>query len=241
MRPYKELAVPTDGVLSFAIRDGTDRPWWWYLDLRGTPLYLIGNACGTCEAIYQRIQNQEVPLAADELSARLAEGVQDISNDLLQTVVPLLPKGKYIVGVIELRPTRLDPAQRPRFVGCHADYFWWRPFYEHPSENVYELILPFVPEANLSRERIASYRAQLERGQTPTALALSMVDERALAGRFVERALVHFLLDGHHKVMAASEAGRPLTVVSFLRETALTGIPMIDVKVRAYYGGAKFE
>jgi hypothetical protein len=45
MRP-QALEITADGVLSFSIRDDTNRPWWWYLDMHGEPLYLIGNACG---------------------------------------------------------------------------------------------------------------------------------------------------------------------------------------------------
>jgi len=238
---FHEVVVPADGALSFAFRDENSRPWWWYLDLDGIPLYLISNACGTCEAIFRRVQDLEAPIAPQELSGLLRQGLQAVSDDIVQTVVPLLPQGRYVAGLIDIPPSRLTSAQRPRFVGCQSDYFWWRPFREHASERVYELILPFVPEANLSGERIAQYRALLQQGHRPTALALSIVDERAVAGQFTERALVHFLLDGHHKVMAASQTGYPIRVLSFLRETALAGIPHIDPKARAYYSGSSFE
>lgn len=242
MLPFTEVSLPTDGALSFVIRDGNDRPWWWYLDLYGIPLYLISNACGTCEAIFERVQNLDVPLAPNELSAEFADGVQVVSTELIQTVTPLLPKGEYIVGLIETIPVHLKQVQRHRFIGCQADYFWWRLFREKINEITYELILPFVPEKNLSAERISWYQNQFQLGHKPTALALSMIDERDISGgRFKERALVHFLLDGHHKVMAASQIGRPVTILSFLRETALAGIPYIDLKARAYYSGSDFE
>lgn len=241
MMPYDELVLPNDGALSFVIRDSNNRPWWWYLDLYGIPLYLISNACGTCEAIFERVQNLDVPLAPKELSTQFAEGVQTVSTELIQTVTPLLPKGEYIVGLIETLPIHLKQAQRPLSIGCHADYFWWRLFREGEDETTYELILPFVPERSLSAERILWYQTQFQLGHKPTALALSMIDERVVSGRFRETALVHFLLDGHHKVMAASQIGHPITILSFLRETTLTGIPYIDVKARAYYSGLGFE
>jgi len=83
MLPFDEVVLSTDGALSFVIRDSNDRPWWWYLDLYGVPLYLISNACGTCEAIFERVQDLDVPLAPKELSAQFAEGVQTVSKDIV--------------------------------------------------------------------------------------------------------------------------------------------------------------
>jgi hypothetical protein len=99
----------------------------------------------------------------------------------------------------------------------------------------YELILPCVAETALDATRVADYREQIQQGQTPTALALSFNDERAPSGRCVQSALVHMLLDGHHKIMAASQLGQPIQVLSFLRETAFTGIPMRSEQIRQYY------
>ena len=62
-----------------------------------------------------------------------------------------------------------------------------------------------------------SIRAEFESGHNPTALALSIYDSRAPMGRYYQNALAHFLLDGHHKVMAASQLSRPISILSFLR------------------------
>ena len=56
----------------------------------------------------------------------------------------------------------------------------------------------------------------LRAGETPTALAISVVDVRCPAGRFWDVTLLHFLLDGHHKMTAASDLNRPINVLSLL-------------------------
>lgn len=241
MTLYKELAIPSDGALSFVFRkepDHTD----CYLDLYGTPLYLISVACETCAAIFKRVRDLQVPIAPQELCERFAVGVQIVSDEIIQTVTPLLPKGEYIVGLVELLPARAQRTKNPQRLGCQSDYFWWRLFRERECGIAYELILPFVPEKNLSADWIAWYRARLKRGHKPTALALSMINERALMGEYNEWALVHYLLDGHHKIMAASQIGYPITLLSFLRETDLfRDVRRIDTKLRAYYGGSAFD
>ena len=50
----------------------------------------------------------------------------------------------------------------------------------------------------------------------PTALALSIADVRCVSQRRLDWKLIHFLLDGHHKIEAASRLGREITLLSFL-------------------------
>ena len=69
---------------------------------------------------------------------------------------------------------------------------------------------------------MTSYISNLQSGGAPTAIALSVLDIKQPAGWDGEPAitsywcLAHYLLDGHHKVFAASKAGLPFTLISFL-------------------------
>jgi hypothetical protein len=78
------------------------------------------------------------------------------------------------------------------------------------------MLLPIVPRSQLNEKRVTDYRAIFKSGEEPTALAFSLYDYRIVAGQFGEVALAHFLLDGHHKVMAASQMSRSISVLSFL-------------------------
>jgi hypothetical protein len=239
MYSVQSINVPTDGALSFSIRPepGSTKPWWWYLDLNGDPLYLISNACGTCEAIFSRVSNLQTSLTPRELAEYLNEGLATIPNKIIETMRPLLPKGDYAIALITVPPTRIDKSQPQFLVGCEANYYWFRRFHQAPASSAYELLLPFVPEVALDQGRIAHYQSLMMQGKKPTALALSIVDERSPSGQAHEWAIAHFLLDGHHKVMAASQLGQPITLLTFLREANLPGQPYMDVKARAYLEG----
>src|SRR6266508_747826 len=216
MRP-QELQITADGVLSFSIRDDTNRPWWWYLDMHGEPLYLISNACGTCSAIFRRVHDQNLPLTPRQLSAQLEVGLTSVPQTIIDTVAVLLPKGRYHVNLLSATPSLVTRGNQPRGVSCDADYFWLCQLETTELTAEYEIALPLVPQAELNPDRIAFYQAKLTSGYAPTALALSLYDGRSPMGRYSQTALAHFLLDGHHKMLAASRLGRPISLLSVLR------------------------
>jgi hypothetical protein len=220
----QQFTILQDGALSFTQRDGVNGPWWWYLDLHGTPLYFLSGSCNTCEAIFERVGMLDTPLAPNDLSAALNAGLADLSPEVVRTVAPLLPKGRYLVNILSILPTRYDQQQPHPLISCAADYFWWRLFHQQGRDIWYELVLPCVAETAVDPTRVAYYRNQIMQGQQPTALAFSFVDGRALGGRYTRAALVHMLLDGHHKVMAASQLGQPIQLLSFFCEDAYSGI-----------------
>jgi hypothetical protein len=216
MQP-QELEITADGVLSFSIRDDGDRPWWWYLDIHGEPLYLISNACGTCSAIFQRVHDQGLPLTPRQLSAQLEAGLTSIPQAIIDTVAVLLPRGNYRISLLTFTPSLIMKGNQPYGVGCEADYFWLWDLRTTERSADYEIALPLVPYSELNADRVAFYQAKVASGKIPTALALSLYDGRAPMGRYSQTALAHFLLDGHHKMLAASQLSRPITLLSFLR------------------------
>jgi hypothetical protein len=74
----------------------------------------------------------------------------------------------------------------------------------------------------LDQKRVGEFQAQIKAGGRPTALALSMLYKKQPAhweGEprvTVHHCLAHYLIDGHHKVFAASQLGRPIGVMSAL-------------------------
>lgn len=92
------------GRLSFTTRVGNTRPWWRDLDLDGKPLYRIGNICNTCEAFFSKSDDAQLPLAPSILAEHLRSGLEDIPENILDTIAPILPKGDYVVGLLSLQP-----------------------------------------------------------------------------------------------------------------------------------------
>jgi hypothetical protein len=222
---------------------GTNRrPWWFDLDLDDQPLYHISNLCETCEALFSRATEAMLPIAPSELSDQLRAGIDSVSNAILETVRKILPKGEYAISLLKFLPDLVefehpqkdnytfyiwenaDPARVSRKIWPKATRYepWWgyktrrtkRPGLRDRS--LYEAILPLVNKDHLNQTSINSYKEAIEKGISPTALALSLVDLRYPSGKGFDWRLMHFLLDGHHKLMAACQLRQPITLLSFL-------------------------
>lgn len=98
-----------------------------------------------------------------------------------------------------------------------------------PAEGLlFEFVVPMQPPDGNRGGTTEGYVQDIEAGGTPTAVAVSVLDgaypavwgERPPVVAAVHYGLVHFLLDGHHKVEAAARAGRTVRLLSLL---ALSG------------------
>jgi hypothetical protein len=86
--------------------------------------------------------------------------------------------------------------------------------------------VPMYPLNQLQPKAVQAHLERLQSTKTPTAVAISIFDVRQPAVWPEHRqedpvitshwCLAHFLLDGHHKVCAAANAGLPIRLVSFL-------------------------
>ena len=225
----------TESRLSFTLRMDESRPWWRDLDLDGQPLYRIGNICDTCEAMFSKYKSEKLPLEPSRLAEILRSGLSDIPNEVVEIVTKVLPKGNYSVGLLNLQPALIKfsepnyylwenskPSSIPTEWLTESEPIqpWW---FAQPNKSrgfqkgkLYEAVLPLISEKSIKREDIDKYSTELNDGLKPTALALSVVDVRSVSGRAFDWRLIHFLLDGHHKMMAASKTGKPITLLSFL-------------------------
>jgi len=134
------------------------------------------------------------------------------------------------------------PPQNLRTPGTEADYFcneqlqYWdldpfsglphypkTKYYRGASRKLddqrkfFEFVVPMFPETWLNEDRLPFYRELIAKGAAPTALAISVLDVRQTWNRKNSHwCLAHYLLDGHHKMFAASREGRPATLLSFI-------------------------
>ncbi len=216
---YATLTVTdTKSRLSFKLRANN---WWYYLDIDDDKLYLLSNTCGTCEAIFSQVSNAKLPLAPEELSQQLRLGLKEVTQPIIDTVATILPVGDYIVNLIKVTP-KFVPSRKP--IGSDSnkrlEYYKGKEIFStNQEDSFFERFFPLVQSKLLQRPIIDSYKTKIKNGEMPTALALSLVDVRFISGRILAWQLVHFLLDGHHKMMAASELNVPLNILSFLSKT----------------------
>jgi hypothetical protein len=90
--------------------------------------------------------------------------------------------------------------------------------------------MPMVPPSWNESDPVTAYAAELIGGATPGPVAVSISDVCAPAVEqgtdyYTHWVLVHFLLDGHHKLQAAAESGRPVRLLSLLTGEAGLAIP----------------
>ena len=214
--------------------------WDRFLTIDGKPAYHIGNVCGTCSFLFERLEGANQSVSPSEVSENLRQGLQNIDNPLLDKIKLILPNGDYVVSLFEVNPSKVS-------LGSDSDYFsneqielwgvdgfWNLP--HHPKieyyrsttkdfgekRKLFEFIVPMHPENWLNAEEVQMYKGRIESGQKPTALALSVLDIKQPANWEGEPdvtehwCLSHYLIDGHHKMFAASIGNKSITVLSFL-------------------------
>jgi hypothetical protein len=96
--------LSNESRLSFTVRKDRVRPWWRDLDLDGQPLYRIGNICDTCETMFSKYENEKLPLPPSRLAEMFRSGLFDIPDDVVDSVAKVLPKGNYVIALLNCSP-----------------------------------------------------------------------------------------------------------------------------------------
>lgn len=209
------------------------------LTLRGVPVFELGLWCGTCPALFNKLNEPEV--ADLELANQLLNtGLDAIDAEVLRVYGEALPKSQYTALLLEMTPRLVVPGG-PSDYFSHEQVSTWGvdPFVGAPENpatpyyrtfetsigqdrHLYEFVVPMVPPSWNDNERVAEY-ANAAGATSSTAVAYSLLDVIQPAMEegddyYEHWVLSHFLLDGHHKVEAAAAAGRPLRLLSLIDE-----------------------
>ena len=214
--------------------------WDRYLTLDGKRAYHIGNICNTCTFFFKRLDGANRSLEEAQAVAALSAGLAKLDDASVQGLGQLLPPEQYIVCLLEARPALIAPGgpgdyfSREQIALWGTDPFWAMPHHprteyyrlgERPirtSGQLFQFLMPMFPRQWLDMTVVSQYAAKLNDGLRPTAFAISVLDVKQPADWDEASAvaehwcLAHYLLDGHHKVWAAAQAGRAITLISFL-------------------------
>jgi len=87
-----------------------------------------------------------------------------------------------------------------------------------------QIVMPLQDPATLERDRVEYWKAKSRAGYPLTAFAVSVLDNQSPADRKGDKdypyegqmLLTHCLLDGHHRVQAASETDSPVRILTLL-------------------------
>lgn len=240
-----KVSVSTSGsVVDFATTGGGAWPEWdRYLTVNGQQAYHLGNICGTCSFLFERMSGANAGIEVGELTAALAEGVSSLSPTLVDTLAQLMPRSEYRVALLRIVPELVQ-------LGGAADYFAVEqieneggvdPFSGLPHDPkvtyyrvkerssakvgagaatggvAFDFVVPMFPETFLDGDRISHYEALIRSGLAPTAVSVALLDVKGPAITGTDHwCMAHYLLDGHHKVAAAARIGQEISLIAFI-------------------------
>jgi hypothetical protein len=222
-----------DAALGFAPGTGTGGWLMRYLMIDGAPAYQLAYSCGTCGLVLRRDPAAApLPIPLDEVRERLAAGVTSLDDDVVQSFGSRLPADDYLVVLLEEVPRLVTPGSPDDYFSVEQPAAWrdgeWETttdpanvaYYrlgEAPvtaDERLFQFAVPMTEPQRADPPTVGRYT---EPAGTPTAVALGVLD---ISGPWFAPTehwgLFHFLLDGHHKAVAAARAGRPLRLLSFV-------------------------
>ncbi|HTP28728.1 MAG TPA: hypothetical protein VMK12_24095, partial [Anaeromyxobacteraceae bacterium] len=165
-------------------------------------------------------------------------GLEAADPEVLSFVSALLPEGEYLPMLLEVRPRLITPMRegdyfaedQVRTWGLNANsglpedpraaYYRTGTRDISPSARLFEFVVPMVPPTWNDPARVDEQIELLSASSAPTALAVSILDvcqpavSDAPEASLAHWGFAHFLLDGHHKMEAASQVDRPLRLLT---------------------------
>jgi hypothetical protein len=213
-----------------------------YLLLDGKRAYNLGNNCQTCALLFQRLPGATESLRIEETADRLRHGIDSLDCEVVETLGRGLPEGEYLALLIEGPVNMVKPGAPEDYFAAEQIALWGEdPFYCLPHDprvpyyragdcdlgqgrHLFNFVVPMYPAKWLTFQTVSAYMQELETRGSGTAVALSLLDVKGPADWNghdtpdpVEHWLcTHYLIDGHHKLHAAAETGKPLRLLSFL-------------------------
>jgi hypothetical protein len=259
-RAASRLGVEAGARLQFGEGPKTSGQWAGHrlLLIDEAPAFELSYWCGTCPLLFKRLAGAESRLSLAELQDRLAEGIDELDPDVIERFAGLLPAGRYVPLLLRIQPTLVFPGGRGDYFSEEqtttwgVNGFWGLPEYPQvpyyrtfqtaidADAHLFEFVVPMVPPRWNDAGRVRQHGQELSRSDRPTAVAVSTLDVCAPATDAEERdwfehwGVTHFLLDGHHKLQAAADTGRPLRLLSLLSlEASLADAEQIAKAIEA--------
>jgi hypothetical protein len=235
------VSTTTDSRIGFSTEGNENWPVWdRFITVDGKKAHYLGNMCGTCKFIFERHEGANSKVSPESLSGLFRSGIADVSDEIKGRLMPLFPAGEYQMLLLSCTPRLVIPSKTGDYFFEEqielwgVDPFWGVPHYTKneyyrtevlkPAERIglFEFIVPMFPRRYLDSKTIQSYETLLSQQPSPTALAISVLDVKQPADwdgnpEIQEHwCLAHYLLDGHHKMYAAAQFGKPISLLSCL-------------------------
>lgn len=244
---YKQLTESVS-KLSLTFTGSENWPVWdRFISYDGEQLLHLGNICGTCAFFFHQI-NEPVKqgISIEETRSLLNAGVLSLDDELIDKLAQLMPIGDYEVSLFQINPYQTKVNGDKDYFKEEQAPLWYGNMEEHSEDlgegmsyyrgedkvidvgtSFYELLVPIYQPNYLDEERVLYYQEQIRAGYKPTVVSLGMFEIREALRWFAEddddteyhhAYLMHYLLDGHHKIQAAARESKPITLISFVQK-----------------------
>ncbi len=232
--PQAPIALVEDGG-----NDAWGR-WWRWLLIEGNKAYQLGNICDTCDFWFERQDREIKTPELAELKSSLTAGVSRLDADAVEPLSRVVPSGSYELLLLQSSVISTAPGEKTDYfsneqvenwgidglLGCPFDpktpYYRSAATWLSAHERFFEFIVPMFSKDRLDPTRVKFYNNLLNSGINPTAVSLSILDVKTPSSSpkggecETHYCLAHYLLDGHHKIEAAAQSQRSITMISFL-------------------------
>lgn len=222
--------------------DGMPR-WNRALSINGKATFHLGNVCETCAFFFERLSETTNQLEIGELRQGLENGMTEITASVSETLIQLMPKSDYTVVLLKVKPEQAVAGERSDYFASEdrefeeyivnegdielqdpkTDYYrvGGRSEIVMPSSfgtaKGFEFLVPITSEKELDSHRIDHFVEALSNGGLPTAIAVSVLDVKGPSvNDRTHWCLAHYILDGHHKLAAAAQSGKEITLLAFI-------------------------
>lgn len=238
----KEIS-DSKSIVSFDKKGGGNwEVWHRLISIDGKPAYEIGNICGTCSFYFERLEGANQSIHPENLIEQLNIGLTELDQETINTVSKIIPNGKYKVILMSIIPKLVELGDESDYFAKEQIDLWgidgFSGLPHHPKikyyrgtdqsikekEKIFEFIIPIFPQTWLDSNRIDFYKENISNNMIPTAIGLSVLDIKAPAVWIDDKepdfkghwCLAHYILDGHHKIFAASQLKKPINLLTFL-------------------------
>jgi len=228
-------------LLGFATKGGGSwEVWDRFITIEGKDAYHIGNICGTCSFFFERCEGANQSVNPRELQDQLTAGLTGLTDAQAAVLSELLPDGDYEAMLLHRIPRLVAPGDPDDYFCREQPVLWgidkFSGLPHNPRTNyyrgadmplgdgahLYEFVIPMFPTSWCDANRLSEFEELLRDGRRPTALAISVLDIKQPANWDEDTSvnshwcLAHYIIDGHHKILAASRSQRPVGLLSFL-------------------------
>jgi len=181
-----------------------------YLTINGEEIANTGIDCETCLFLVKVSGAKKINPTF--LSNKLNDGLTELTNEFVAKLSCIIPNGQYIVALLKVYPRLKRQADG-------SEYYKIGSRLVGRGKKIEEYVVPFQPSESLDQTVIHEYMKKTEIKEAPTALCVSFLDIKfPLFDINFDEIWLHsyYLLDGHHKILAAAKARKPITMITFI-------------------------